>query len=115
MSELNITPLGHRVLLEIEPIEEVSKGGILLPESKARDYERCLGTVVAIGPNAWKAYDDGEPWAEVGQQVLYSKYSGKRVNDPYNPEKEYVICNDDDLLCRHKNPIKEHETAEDNS
>lgn len=115
MTALNITPLGHHVLLEIAPLEETSKGGIIIPESRERDFSRCLGTIVAIGPNAWKAFDDGLPWAEVGDQVLYRKHSGKRVSDPSNPDKEYVIVNDDELLCAYSKPIQEHETAEDNS
>lgn len=109
MSDLNIAPLGHRVLLEIAPIEEVTTGGIILPENKARDIERCLGTIVAIGPNAWKAFDDGEPWASIGDQVLYSKFSGKRVNDPDNPDRDFVVLNDDDLICVYKKPIKEYQ------
>jgi co-chaperonin GroES (HSP10) len=57
-----------------------------------------VGTVVSIGPNAWRpeGLGGGIPWCDVGDKVRYAKHAGKIVNDG---EKEYFIINDEDIQC----------------
>lgn len=103
-----LEPLGHRVIVECS-IEEKSQGGVIL----ARDERLAKastehGILVAIGPEAWKAHNRSsgttEPWAKVGDKVIFSKYGGKVVEeDPIaqkDPKKYYMVMNDDDVLCR---------------
>lgn len=104
--------LGHRVLIDPEFVEEqhdLGNGQFFdLSFTKTVQYEKAAcetGRVVSIGPNAWKAFDDGEPWAEVGDKVIFAKHGGKFVSDPDNPEKLYVVINDEDIQVR----IKENE------
>jgi len=115
MTHINkaITPLGYRVLVEIDELEEVSKGGIIIPETREREAARTVGTLVAIGPTAWGIHEGGEPWAAVGDSILFSKYAGKRVKDPDHPERDYIIMNDEDLLCKYSKRVNEHEMAEE--
>ena len=98
---MKVKPCGYRVVIKPDPIEEVSKGGIVI----ATDYEgrkqreragQIFGTLVAIGPSAWK--DEGENWAEVGDRVMYSKYSGKTLKDE-DTEETVVIVNDTDIIA----------------
>lgn len=95
-----ITPAGHRVLVKPDPVEEVSKGGIVIA-TKANEQQlknaTTIGTVVAIGMNAWKAFDDGSPWAKVGDRVSYAKYGGKSIKDASG--EEFVVLNDEDILA----------------
>lgn len=93
-----IEPAGHRVLVQPDIVEEKTAGGIILAQTtKERDQQATMrGTVVAIGVNAWKAFDDGSPWAEVDDKVVFRKYAGEVVKDG---EVEYRICNDEDILC----------------
>ena len=78
MSNVNIKPLGDRVLLEICENTEQMKGGILIPDSakeKPQEYK-----VIALGTG--KNDDKGNkiPFdVKVGDIVLTSKYGGTEV------------------------------------
>ena len=86
----------------IRPIdmEKVTKGGIVIPDSIAdrAKAETTEGHVAALGPTAYASHD-GEPWCKVGDKVLYPKYGANiRVKDP-DTGIEYIMINDDDVLC----------------
>ena len=107
-----LEPLGHRVLIEVR-LSKKSAGGLILAldERFAKAAEET-GYIVAVGPEAWKAHNKAsgttEPWAKVGDKVVFSKYGGKIVVDPSNPEPSknddivvyYQVVNDDDILCK---------------
>lgn len=107
-------PLGHRLVVHRDPVEETygEMGIIMHSQEQSKKLEAAnaqLGIVVAVGPDAWKAYrmiDDngveknGKPWAKVGDYVLFSKYAGKNVIDPFTPNNEdLVVLNDEDVIC----------------
>lgn len=102
-------PAGHRVIVRPDPVEEVSEGGIVttLPENVGMEQAgQVKGTLVGVGPNAWKAFDDGRPWASIGDRVIYSKYAGRYLedpeadrNDPNQRDAKVVILNDEDILA----------------
>lgn len=107
--QISLEPAGHRVLIKPDSIEETDevvkaakKAGLEIVQDKlterAEKASQIYGTLVAVGINAWKAYDEGEPWAEVGDRVAYSKWGGKFITDPVTKE-EYVVLNDDDITC----------------
>jgi chaperonin GroES len=93
-----IEPAGHRVLILPEVVEEKTQGGIILAAAtKERDQQATMrGTVVKVGVNAWKAYDDGLPWAAEGDQVIFRKYAGEVVKDNGT---EYRVVNDEDIIA----------------
>lgn len=93
-----IEPSGHRVLVLPDVVEEKTAGGIILSAvTKERDQQATMrGTVVVVGKNAWKAFDDGSPWAKEGDRVIFRKYAGEVIKDG---DKEYRVINDDDILC----------------
>jgi len=75
---MKIKPLGDKLLVEILEAEEVSKGGIILPDTAQE--EKAEGKVVAIGSG--KKLENGEVQAlEVknGDRVLFGKYSGDEI------------------------------------
>lgn len=96
--------LGHRVLIDPEvPKKEIDKGALAGFEIVGDGIERekaatTVGRIISIGKNAWKAFDDGEPWAKVGDKVYFAKYGGKWVKD--EDGKEYVCVNDEDVQIR---------------
>lgn len=96
-----IEPLGHRVIIFPDPVEEVSKGGIILHLDERQEKAACSsGTVVDFGPSAWlDPALGGKPWVKKGDRVVYAKYSGKFITDP-DDEKEYVMVNDDAIQAR---------------
>lgn len=104
-----LEPAGHRVLVKPENIQETdevyasaAKAGIEIVQDRqtkrAEKASQIIGTLVAVGMNAWKAFDGGEAWAKVGDRVTYSKYGGKFIEDPETKE-EYVLLNDEDITC----------------
>lgn len=98
MSEAKILPTGGHVLVKPEKVEEVTKGGIILTQT-TRDSEQAaatIGTIVAIGPSAWKDLDDGTPWCKLGDKVSYAKYAGVSMKGADN--ESYVLINDNDIL-----------------
>ncbi len=93
MSEVNIQPLGDRII--VKPIEkEVMKSGLIIPDTaKEKPME---GEVVAVGPG--KMLDGGkrqEMDVKKGDKVLYGKYSGTeiKIND-----KNYLIMHQEDVM-----------------
>lgn len=92
---LKLKPLGNRVLVQRSK-SQTSKGGILLPDS-AQEKPR-EGKVLAVGPG--KQNDEGtlEPLTvKVGDNVLFSSYSGTEVKGQSHDE-ELLILAEDDIL-----------------
>jgi len=95
-SKIGIEPLDDRVVVEVEEAEEVTAGGIVLPDAAKEKPQR--GAIVAAGPG--KLLDSGErgaPDVEVGDSVLYGRYAGTEVKVG---GKEYVIMRESDILAK---------------
>ena len=97
-----------RVLIKPDPIqkEHVSKDGQIRIEiaRTQRDERReraaqTTGTILQVGPTAWKAYDDGEPWAKEGDRVLYTRYGGRYIENPDDPDNDLIIVDDENVLA----------------
>lgn len=96
-----ITPLLHRIVIKLDPVEDVSAGGIVIPK-QITDKERKaieIGEVISIGPTAFKDYGGGTDTISIGDRVIIARYSGKEVTDD---NVKYVIVNDEDVLCIQK-------------
>ncbi len=94
-----IKPVGFRVLVKPDPIEEKTQSGIVLAvDEKLEKGARITGVVVGIGPDAFKAFKASEPWFKVGDRVYYAKYAGKGITDRTTKE-EYVVLNDEDIVA----------------
>ena len=91
-----IKPLGDRVVIKPTPKEEVSKGGIVLPDTAKEKPQE--GKIVAIGPG--KLSEDGKRIAmevKVGDKVIYSKYAGTEIK---LDEEELIILRESDILAK---------------
>jgi chaperonin GroES len=76
---MNLTPLHDRVLVRPSKPEEVTSGGIIIPDTAKE--KPMQGEIIAAGPG--KTNDDGKLTAlqvKVGDSVLYGKYSGTEVS-----------------------------------
>lgn len=90
--------------LKLEEIDNVyaqaKRAGIIMSDHddmKAQRKGVDQGTVLAIGPTAFKDYGDS-PWCFVGDTIVYAKYSGMVVKDPEDGE-DYLIINDEDVVA----------------
>jgi co-chaperonin GroES (HSP10) len=98
-----LIPAGHRVLVKPDAVEdslmpdELRKMGFKLADAdNSRKNAVISGEIVAIGKTAWKAFDDGEPWAEIGDKVFFAKYGGFVIEHPETGEK-FRLLNDEDI------------------
>lgn len=96
--QIEIYPVGDRVLVKLRKVEEVSQGGIIIAQRtvKLEQMAECLATVARVGPIAWESVRGG-PWAKVGDTVMISKYAGIGHQDPDGTE--YRLINDVDVLA----------------
>lgn len=103
-------PLGHRVLVKIEKIEETleetSESGIVLAIKTKTDHEReqeahVRAHVVDIGKTANRYLDShdgtGEPEYKVGDLVLIGRYAGNIISDIYDKNETYRLVKDVDI------------------
>jgi chaperonin GroES len=91
-----IEPLGDRVVIKPTPKEEVSRGGIVLPDTAKEKPQE--GKIIAVGPG--RVTEDGTRIAmevKKGDKVIYSKYAGTefRLDD-----EEVIIMREGDILAR---------------
>lgn len=92
---MKLKPLHDRIVVQVAAKEEVSAGGIILPDAAQEKPQR--GTVLAVGPG--KVLDSGKIApvdVEVGDTVLYGRYGGTEVTVG---GQEYTILRADDVLA----------------
>jgi chaperonin GroES len=82
-------PIGDRVIIKPATADEKTKGGIIIPDTAKEKPQR--GQVVAVGPGK----DGNLMTVQVGDTVLYGKYSGQEIHHDGN---DYLIMREDDIL-----------------
>jgi chaperonin GroES len=93
---MNLKPLGDRVIVKPIVKEEVTKGGIVLPDTAKEKPQE--GEIVAVGPG--KLADDGkriELDVKKGDRVIYAKYAGTEWK---YENQEYLILRESDILAK---------------
>jgi chaperonin GroES len=91
-----LQPLADRVVIKPLPKEEVTKSGIVLPDTaKEKPME---GTVIAVGPGSKNEEGKLIPLdVKVGDIVVYAKYAGTEIKE--NGE-ELIILRESDILAK---------------
>ena len=92
---IKIQPLGDRVVVEREEAEEVTAGGIVLPDS-AQD-KPARGTIVSVGEG--RLLDDGKRsvlQVTKGDRVLFSSYAGEQFK---LGDQELLLMREEDILA----------------
>lgn len=92
---IQLKPLGARVVIEPQEQEEITAGGIVLPETAKEKPQK--GTVLAIGPGDRDDSGKRIPMdVTVGDTVLFAKYSGTEIK---LDGKKLLILRESDLLA----------------
>ncbi len=92
---VSVKPMDDRVLIKQSEAEEVTAGGIVLPDTAKEKPQR--GVVQAVGPG--KLLDSGKRGQmelKVGDKVYYGKYAGTEVEIGGD---KYMICRESDVLA----------------
>ncbi len=82
-------PIADRVIVKPAPADEKTKGGLIIPDTAKEKPQR--GEIIAVGPGK----DGNLMTVQVGDIVLYGKYSGQEVN---LDGQDYLIMREDDIL-----------------
>lgn len=91
-------PAGHRVLVKPDvPPDKIGQIHVPVWVKDNKSFEIVEGTIVKIGMTAWKAFDEGTPWAAVGDRVMFAKYGGSIISGPDG--EKYRVLNDEDIIC----------------
>ena len=95
MASLNLRPLGDRVVVKPLASEEVTKSGIVLPDTAKEKPQQA--EVLSVGPG--RILDSGErvvPDVKAGDRVLFAKYSGTEFK---LDQDELLILREADILA----------------
>ena len=82
-------PINDRVVVKPAQAEEKTSGGIIIPDTAKEKPQK--GEIIAVGPGK----DGNEMTVNIGDQVLYGKYSGQEL---HYEGHDYLIMREDDIL-----------------
>jgi chaperonin GroES len=91
----SLKPLGDRVIVKAREKEEMTKSGIVLPDTASEKPQE--GSVLAVGPG--RVLDNGkriEMDVKAGDKVLFAKYAGTEVK---LDGEDYLVIRESDLLA----------------
>ena len=95
MSHKKFKPLGDRVLVKRSKAQ-VSKGGILLPDSAQEKPKQ--GEVLAVGPGKLGKDSNVKPMElEIGDRILFGGFAGTEVTG--DEDEEFLILSEEDVLA----------------
>ena len=92
---MKIQPLADRIVVKVLEAKEVTRGGIVLPDTAKEKPQEA--EIVAVGKG--KVSDEGRvipPEVKVGDKVLFGKYSGSEITID---GIEYLILKEEDILA----------------
>ena len=93
---VKLQPLADRLVVRPIEKEEVTKGGIVIPDTAKEKPQE--GEILAVGPG--RLSDDGKRIAmevKVGDRVIYAKYGGTEIKVE---DEELVILRESDILAK---------------
>lgn len=96
MSEIKLQPLGNRVLVKTEEVQDTTPGGLVIPPSATDESRPAYGEVIKLGTGK---NEKGEKLAfdvKVGQKIYFKKYSPEEVE---LDNQKYLIVDAADILA----------------
>lgn len=90
-----VKPLGSRVMVKISKEDEVTQGGIVLPDTAKKKPNE--GVVVAVGPGRLLENGKRAPMSlKAGDRVIFAEYAGTEFKIDGEP---HVLVEDDQVLA----------------
>lgn len=104
--ELPVLPVGYRILVKQEVVEDKTASGIILHTSNELERQQAAhsrGIVMSLGE---AAYDNkSSAWCKVGDRVMFPNYAGKKFRKSElqgavakDGEPYWHLMNDEDIL-----------------
>ena len=93
---MKIKPINDYILVEPLKQEEITKGGIIIPET-AREERAVKGKIIAVGPGKLNEKGERIPInVKEGQVILFKKYAPDEIKID---DKEYYFIREDDVMA----------------
>jgi chaperonin GroES len=92
--DMKFKPLRDRVFVKYSSEEEMTSGGLYIPDTAKEKPQK--GTIMAVGSG--RVTDDGKRQpleVKVGDTILFDKYSGSKIR---LDEEDYLIIREEDIL-----------------
>jgi len=92
---IKVQPLGKRVLVKADQVEEKTAGGLVLPPSASEDQKPETGIVVVLG----KGKEDGKEISfdvSIGDRIYFKKYSADELEID---DEKYLLLSSEDILA----------------
>ena len=98
MNKSGIKPVEYRVLVKLDDVKHVSKGGIIfVPETiDNKRFSQEKGTLIAFGGSAFEDFPEKEEF-QPGTRIMLSKYAGVKVRGVDG--ETYQLSNDKDVTA----------------
>ncbi len=91
----SIQPIGKRVLVQPDEVEQVTKGGLVLPSSASDDKRPATGTILTLGVG--KDEDKEIKFdVKVGDKIYFKKYSPEEIEVE---GVKYLLLDVEDILA----------------
>lgn len=93
---MKIKPLGNNVVLKPWSAEEVTKSGIVIPDTADKEKPE-RGEILAVGPGKRGENGEARPMSvKVGDKVMFKKYSPDEIKID---NEEYLLVSENDILA----------------
>ena len=92
---MNVRPLHDRIIVKRLPEEEVTKGGIIIPDSAKEKQQE--GEVIAVGSGKREKGELVPLDVKVGDRVLFGKYSGTEIKID---DEDLLILREEEILAK---------------
>ena len=98
-NESGIQPVEFKVLVKVDELEEVTEGGIIIPEDVRAKEALAIAnaTLIAVGGNAFTEPNWKGLIPQPGMRVIIAKYSGNLLKG--SDGVEYRLCSDKDIAA----------------
>lgn len=94
--EINIQPIGKRVLIKPEEVENKTTGGLVIPPSATDDKTPAMGTILKLGTGKDEKGKEVSFDVKIGNKVFFKKYAPEEID----VEGEiYLLLNAEDILA----------------
>lgn len=94
-----IEPLEYYVVIKLDSMDEITKGGVWLPASvrEREEQAQVTGRLIAIGPLAFRYDVENSVIPQIGNRVAFPKYGGLVLRG--KDGTEYRLLKDGDLAA----------------
>lgn len=102
IDKTDLIPVGHRIIIEVESLEEKVGNFYVAPDPTDRRREeiaREVGTILAMGPSAFDGRSIIDDTVQIGDKVMFKRYAGAHFEVG---ERDVRILNDDDIMAKVK-------------